>query len=470
MTTYSPEVEQWRPLVSQYFPPQLVDKALWVINGESGGRPDAVGDNGVARGLFQIQDSNRFANRPDAAWLDDPVNNVRYAAQQLGGANGDFTAWGDNGATYQGKPFGALGNNPYPGGSSVTQDPTSTDPTTLPDSATTGATDAGNFDISSLLAGSGIDTSTPDTTAASQLDAILLQLESNPPKASDFPNGVDANGQTFAAAQGAWALAVDRLNTAAKNARYQTLGLTTLPDGSVVSTGSLTPDQQAQIANANANAYAKILNQYGLDQYNVYNTATDSYNKSATQDFDNRVAALNAGISLDNHDLASAQANLQRWLDGQSVATAVGTEQTAANDLISKYGSPSGQTSFTPNDLGSGVAALAAQGGMSANAPILQYPGVVNVDPLATRQAVMASLGLPQTAPMLPVPAVTAQNTPPPQAPALLPPPSPPQFAAPTPYIPPPPPGPTATGTGTGPYLPPPSSMPQFAQRMGGLQ
>ena len=111
---YSPEVERWRPLVEKYFPPELVDKALYVIQHESGGNPGAVGDGGAARGLFQIQDNRNFPTRPDAAYLDDPENNIRFAAQQLGAANGNWGDWGE-GRLFEGKPFGALGNNPYPG-------------------------------------------------------------------------------------------------------------------------------------------------------------------------------------------------------------------------------------------------------------------------------------------------------------------------------------------------------------------
>ncbi len=129
MTQYSPEVEQWRSLVAKYFPAELVDKALYVIQYESGGNPGSVGDGGAARGLFQIQDSRNFSNRPDAAYLDDPERNIAYAAKQLGAASGNWGAWGEgtagqpayNPATGKGR-FGALGNHPY-GGAGMT-DPT----------------------------------------------------------------------------------------------------------------------------------------------------------------------------------------------------------------------------------------------------------------------------------------------------------------------------------------------------------
>lgn len=111
---FPPAVEQWRPLVAKYFPANLVDKALWTIQYESGGNPTIPGDNGVAHGLFQIQDNNAFMGRPTAEWLNDPENNIVYAANQLGAASGNFSAWGENN-TYNGQTFGALGNHPFPG-------------------------------------------------------------------------------------------------------------------------------------------------------------------------------------------------------------------------------------------------------------------------------------------------------------------------------------------------------------------
>lgn len=137
VATYSPQVEQWRPLVAKYFPPDLVDKALYVIQGESGGNPVITGDGGVAIGLFQIQDNRNFAGRPDAEWLKNPENNIRYAAQQLGAASGKWSDWGE-GSSYNGQAFGALGHNPYPGdngdysGNSNTWDRTMNPEITLP--------------------------------------------------------------------------------------------------------------------------------------------------------------------------------------------------------------------------------------------------------------------------------------------------------------------------------------------------
>ena len=72
-------------LVAKYFPQDQVQNALKVIQGESGGNPQAVGDNypikGEIRpsyGLFQIR---TFPNRPSPEQLMDPEQNVAYAAQ-----------------------------------------------------------------------------------------------------------------------------------------------------------------------------------------------------------------------------------------------------------------------------------------------------------------------------------------------------------------------------------------------------
>lgn len=111
---YSPNVERWRSIVAKYVPAELVDKVLYTIQGESGGNPEAVGDGGNAIGLLQIHHGGSIKGRPDAKTLLDPEQNIKYAAEQLGMAGGNFAAWGENNL-YQGKPFGALGNNPYPG-------------------------------------------------------------------------------------------------------------------------------------------------------------------------------------------------------------------------------------------------------------------------------------------------------------------------------------------------------------------
>jgi len=105
----SQPVEQWRDPVSKVFPASEVTKMLWVIQHESGGNSQAVGDGGAAYGLFQDQ------HIPSGASVEQQLQNAfkLYTANKAAGGTG-YGDWGE-GTSYNGQKFGALGNNPYPG-------------------------------------------------------------------------------------------------------------------------------------------------------------------------------------------------------------------------------------------------------------------------------------------------------------------------------------------------------------------
>ncbi len=122
-----PQVEQWRGLVAQYFPPNMVDTMLWVMAHESGGIPTKTDYLGSGHnGLFQV-----------AGGSFDPATNIQQAAalsqsaaQQRGanglepwggGLNTNTTTWGplsaNNVATFAARgdappPFVAGGSQP----------------------------------------------------------------------------------------------------------------------------------------------------------------------------------------------------------------------------------------------------------------------------------------------------------------------------------------------------------------------
>lgn len=106
---YSPAVEKRRPLVEKYFKPEDVEKALRVIQGESGGNEKASGDGGHSIGLFQLNDAGGLGTGMSVEERQDPETNIKVAAQAVYGGSG-WKPWGE-GATYNGKPFGALGLN-----------------------------------------------------------------------------------------------------------------------------------------------------------------------------------------------------------------------------------------------------------------------------------------------------------------------------------------------------------------------
>jgi len=77
-------VSDWRPLVSHFFEPRHVDRALGIIACESGGRTQAKNPTSTASGLFQHLGSMWAKRSVNAGWggsdIFDPVANVAVAA------------------------------------------------------------------------------------------------------------------------------------------------------------------------------------------------------------------------------------------------------------------------------------------------------------------------------------------------------------------------------------------------------
>lgn len=73
-------VEQWRALVSAYFPADQVDRALCIMGHESGGNPNAKNPRSSASGLFQL-----LSTWHDYFGIDPfvPEQNVSAAAQLM---------------------------------------------------------------------------------------------------------------------------------------------------------------------------------------------------------------------------------------------------------------------------------------------------------------------------------------------------------------------------------------------------
>jgi hypothetical protein len=124
LSRYDPSVEQWRQQIWQGMPDSLksrpdaatlLDKTLHAVQGESSGDPGAVGDNGVAHGLFQSHYVGAGAS--PQAQIADAWRLVQGDIQQGGTGFGD---WGE-GRSYQGQPFGAFGRTPYGAGDPLAQ-------------------------------------------------------------------------------------------------------------------------------------------------------------------------------------------------------------------------------------------------------------------------------------------------------------------------------------------------------------
>jgi hypothetical protein len=81
---HPPAVEQWRSLVSQFFPSSRVEEALVIINCESNGDPNAANPYSGASGLFQFLPSTWATTAPNAGYAGysvfDPEANTASAA------------------------------------------------------------------------------------------------------------------------------------------------------------------------------------------------------------------------------------------------------------------------------------------------------------------------------------------------------------------------------------------------------
>lgn len=81
---WSGDIEQWRPLVEQYFPPERVQEAMRVMACESSGNPLAENDHSTATGLFQFLDGTWAWMSVPAGWGGasrfNPEANIAVAA------------------------------------------------------------------------------------------------------------------------------------------------------------------------------------------------------------------------------------------------------------------------------------------------------------------------------------------------------------------------------------------------------
>lgn len=390
---FSPEVERWRgPLEQEGLSGQTLLKALWTIAHESGGDPNATNPSG-ATGLFQIISGDSMKGRPDAAWLKDPTNNIRFAVHQLGIGQGNFAPWGENNS-FNGQPFGAFGMNQSPfgapaNGRALTSDvsygsgasggspaspgtpaPTgwTIDPATgkwrttgTATAAVGGAAAAGSADPYAKFKG-------PDGQVdwGGVFDARANALLPREPKLDDpstwpfNPNDkVLTRQQQYQNYHDLWNQELQTNLTQASSFKTQSKGFYQLPNGVVVPLDTIkssNPDLYAAIAQSNQQAVAKAKNDLAIDQSKL--------------DTDHRQATFNNAVVLQDQSLKYSQE-----------ARARASYVQDALDKMAPWAAPAGKTSFSPSDLGSLGTGLAGLLKLDPNAPLLNYTGQRTVDP-----------------------------------------------------------------------------------------
>lgn len=319
--------QRWRDLVAKYFKPEDVEKALYVIDHESGGRADAVGDNGASHGLFQLNDNGLGSGMSVADRLD-PEKNIATAAKAVYGGSG-WKPWGE-GALYQGHAFGSLGNNPYGGGSAVNGRAED-----APSGGSTVADTSGDYDNGTT--------------------AYIIGILGQPPKRDDEKYKVDASGNPVSTsmADANWGEAIKIWGDAALalGRSYQL----THPTKSIPNPNQLTRED--------------ILAQNGIS-----NADSIAATRATSQHYANVDAQT------------KAQSDINAFFSGQEQSRQRADLALKGQEDLIKWGTAPGKSSYSANDLGAAFANTMRQAGMDPSKGMLNYTGTTYLDPIGDLQ------------------------------------------------------------------------------------
>lgn len=172
-------------------------------------------------------------------------------------------------------------------------------------------------------------------------------------------------------------------------------GYVTLPDGSILPTGDLTPEQRAIFDQANEAKYQNALNSLGLQQANL---VADR----AQAGFNNQLTRIQTAMNLDDTRLRKAEGQINRQLSGMGESRDRASLIANTKLQAAPYATQGGKSSFSANDLGSLLGEFAAFSGVDPNSSLLSYQGTSMVDPEADMQRFDSLLGVGGALPDLP--------------------------------------------------------------------
>jgi hypothetical protein len=246
-----------------------------------------------------------------------------------------------------------------------------------------------------------------------QIQEMLDEHSAQQPQPADYTNSDGSLDQvTYQAQLSAWQQDQLSIINSLKGYQDDKMGILTLPDGTIVPTSHLSPEQQRGVSEYNDRLYNQLMAKYGLDQYSLRRQSALDENQRRLDDYNAQVDQFKNKMAVDDSDLSRSLASLDRWMKGQTVAGDDASRIQTAQQEASKYGTTDGKTSFSGRDLGAGVSMLAQQGGIPLDAPLINYPGVQTWDPVADRQRSAASLGISDQAPAIPMPSVGMADVP----------------------------------------------------------
>lgn len=232
-----------------------------------------------------------------------------------------------------------------------------------------------------------------------QLNELMAELMAGRPTKAEYTDANGFDSASYSAAVGLWSDGYSSLKGALDGYNNMENGLFELPDGTLIPLEDLDPNEQDAVNQYNEQLYGQAMAKFGLEQYSLARQSAADENDARQRGFENKVTELQQNLGYDDAELAHSAQELDRWLKGQTIAEGDADRIADAKKQVGMYGTTGGKSSFSGNDLGAGVAALARMGGVSGDAPFLSYPGTQTLDPVADRLASLAGMGISNSPP-----------------------------------------------------------------------
>lgn len=206
------------------------------------------------------------------------------------------------------------------------------------------------------------------------------------------------------------------ITEAQQNARLSTqleLGILELPDGTLLDVHDPNVEQDPALASQMAayfanqegkvrDAYAATLNQLDLTEYAGATAATTANNATLSRNFQDQLDLHRERVSTGQANQDTAVKQISRMIQGQQENRARASSAEEQLSAAAGFGSPDGKTSFSGQDLGGGVAGLAKLAGLAPNAPLLNFTGTRQTDPLGMMAQLDAEKGVGGALPEIP--------------------------------------------------------------------
>lgn len=230
----------------------------------------------------------------------------------------------------------------------------------------------------------------PDTgqpfTPSEVMSRTFQALASDPPDPSQFQDMFE-----YTQAFDQWASSLQSVMDIRKGLAEFDYGAIPLGDGRFITQddfNKLDPATQQRVsalaAQQNAditNKYNKLVNDFGLSEWQTQSAVDTANNQALSQNFRDQLAAQTQKIDIGKANQQTSLYQIDRALQGMTEARA--RAGFVEDSLASQQGwaVPDGKTSFTSAELGPSFSAIAEAMGQSPNVPMLNFTGTRTQDP-----------------------------------------------------------------------------------------